>query len=150
MRSDSSWKDARGSVASGVPANQGGEAPKPRPKDFLEAPASFGRRPDARWIVDARASRHLLAAAWLQHQAALVVHYELMQRRGGVAALARELGQHPDYLRRKLNGDRWISVRDLGDWVVEVGPEVLPRFLSDNDAFPPPELVIEPGRRGST
>jgi hypothetical protein len=122
----------------------GGGESKPRPRDFLEAPGGFGRRSDARFVVDEATPRRLLAAAWLQHQAALVVHYELLQRRGGVTALAHELDQHPDYLRRKLNGERWISVRDLGDWLVVVGPEVLPRILADHEVFPPPELVVEP------
>jgi hypothetical protein len=117
---------------------------KPLPRDFMEVPASFGRRPDARWVVDAATPRRLLAAAWLQHQAALVVNYEVMRQRGGLSALARTLGQHPDYLRRKLTGGRWASLRDLGDWLVEFGPEILPRLLSSDQIFPPPELVIDP------
>lgn len=127
-------------------AEQGSKSSTVRPKDFLEAPNSFGKRPDARWIVDPDTPRELLAAAWLQHQAALVLHYEATRRRGGVATLARDLGKNGDYLRRKLHGERWASVRDLAAWMIEVGHEVLPQLRSDHEVLPPPELTIT-GRR---
>lgn len=126
-----------------MPAVERGEtSTRLRPKDFLEAPKSFGKRPDARWVVGPETPRGLLAAAWLQHQAALVVHYESMRRRGGVADLARKLGKDGDYLRRKLHGERWANVRDLADWMLEVGHEVLPQPRSDHEVLPPPEFTV--------
>lgn len=120
------------------------ETSKLRPRDLLEAPNIFGRRPDARWLVGPDTPRALLAAAWLQHQAALVVHYETMRRRGGVSGLARQLGADADYLRRKLHGERWATVRDLAEWMVEIGPEVLPEVRSERDLVPPAHFTIDP------
>lgn len=125
-------------------ARQPGEGTNLRPKDFLEAPKGFGTRPDARWVVGPDTPLQLLAAAWLQHQAALVVQYEAIRSRAGVVGLARKLGRDGNYLRRKLNGERWATVRDLAEWIVEVGYGVLPRLQSDHDVFPPPEFTISP------
>jgi len=112
-----------------------------RPRDFLEAPGSFGRRPDARWLAVPDALRSLLAGAWLQHQASLGVHFELSSRRGGVAGLARALGKQSDYLRRKLNGERWANIRDIAAWALELGPGIMPVPRSPDDLLPPPEFT---------
>jgi hypothetical protein len=144
VTADAHGPEARSSQENPVPTRDAADKrAKPAPRSFLEVPAGFGRRSDARWVVDEATPRRLLAASWLQHQAALVVGYELMRHRGGLQGFARELDQSPDYLRQKLTGVRWASFRDLGDWLVAIGPDVLPRILSADEIYPPPDLTIE-------
>lgn len=112
-----------------------------RPRDWLVAPEFFGKRTDALWKRHLNGQQTEVAIAYLQHRIACAVVGALGHSRRTWRDLAKALGDQPETVRRKLNGDLRITLEDLMKWAFEIGVDVVPLPQDRAELLPPPELV---------
>lgn len=93
------------------------------PRDFLLPGdrGQFGKDGSLTWLeVESVTDRGALAAAQRQHRASIRVRWLIKNSSNlsGVGAFAYSLHTNAEGLRRKLRGENWASLVDLGLWSV--------------------------------
>lgn len=108
-----------------------------RPATLLRDPDSFGRIENVKWKKVPKKEQAVFAAAYLQHRIAFNVRNDL----GPNAAeeLAKRLGEpkRVDYIRRKLYGQVTVTLNELFEWTLAVGPQIWPGELMNAEGVLP-------------
>ena len=86
--------------------------PRFRPRHFCAEPVAFGKATVVGW-VQADGAREQAEAARLQHECAVQIRREAIERFGSVGRYAESIGQTPDRLRKVLRGEAVMQLEDL-------------------------------------
>lgn len=102
--------------------------PRRQPREYLQRPDWFGRRPDAALTskpgsLPERGNR---GAARYQHLAACQVRRILDEQQTTTEEFAAQLCITADTLRRKLRGETVTTMPEIIAWTIALGIEVLP------------------------
>ncbi len=100
--------------------------PRFHPVDLVANPRDFGRVEHPKLAARPGLSRTERAWAMLQHRAVFVAREALATAGMGLDDLAVEVGESPNWLRRKFTGRTPANVGDLIGWASVLGVDVWP------------------------
>lgn len=103
--------------------------PRFRPVDVVANPRDFGRVERPKWA--ARSPLRGTERTWavLQHRAVFVARQALADAGMGLDDLALDVGESPNWLRRKFTGRTPANVGDFLSWAAVLGVDVWPVLL---------------------
>ncbi len=113
------------------------------PRSFLVDPKRFGKE-RAEWLTGVdlsdREMRVGLARAYLQHHASATLRAEAEAAGSDLGSFATERLRYsdPEDFRRKLRGESPFVLRELLEWILDFGIDVLP-VLESRDGMLPSE-----------
>jgi hypothetical protein len=107
--------------------------PRFRPAALFANPRDFGRNASAKPLGVTALSETERAWAWYQHRAAVAVRKALASDKSNPDQFAKQLGEDPDWLSRKLNGQAPADLGEILTWARLLGVDIVPKVESPQD-----------------